>query len=291
MVKATTIGNLLKYFIHLPRHVNFQSLSKRLYVDTTNRKNFEFIRNDHLAEINVKPYANIIADLKDLSNQNRTIWISPSSSFAIYDAVTKKELLIDDKSSPLRDLKAIKTQTELERTRECQVRDSAARVRHMYRLENDMRKGIEITEKSSAKVLEDIQSEDGLFKSLSFESVSAVGKNAAVIHYATSEGDDSVLTKDKVYLLDAGAQYLDCTTDITRTHHFGTPTEEEVLAYTRVLQGSINLADMVFPDGILPSILDVEARLPLWRAGLDYGHGTGHGIGYFLSVHEGSIII
>lgn len=190
--------------------------------------------------------------------------------------------------SPVRDLKSIKSQTELVKTRECQIRDSAARIRHMYQLEKDMNAGVRITEKSAASMLENIQAEDDLFRSLSFESISAVGKNAAIVHYATSEGDDSVLTKDKVYLLDAGAQYFDCTTDITRTLHFGEPNDEEVSAYTRVMQGSVNLASMVFPDGILPNILDVEARLPLWRVGLDYGHGTGHGIGYYLSVHEGN---
>jgi Xaa-Pro aminopeptidase len=154
------------------------------------------------------------------------------SSFAIYNAITRKEFLIIDRLSPIRDLKAIKSRTELERTRKCQVRDSTARIRHMYQLENEISKGNKITERSAAKMLEDIQSEDDLFKSASFESISAVGKNAALVHYATSESDDSALTRNEVYLLDAGAHYLDCTTDITRTHHFGTPTKEEVCCVT-----------------------------------------------------------
>lgn len=206
-------------------------------------------------------------DIQLLSMQKRIIWISPSSSYAIYNAVTNKELLISDKLSPVRDLKAVKSHTELTRSRECQIRDSAARIRHMYQLETAINQGLRITEKSAAKLLRDIQAEDALFRSLSFASISAVGKNAAMVHYATSAGDDLELRKDEVYLLDAGAQYLDCTTDITRTHHFGEPSHEEVLDYTRVMQGVINLASMVFPDGVSPSALDVEARLPLWRAG------------------------
>lgn len=257
----------------------------RLYVNSS-RNNFTLVEEKHLKGITIKDYESIIDDLTDLSKSTLKIWISPSSSYTMYNAISNKDNLIDNIESPIKNLKAIKNKVELERTRECQIRDSAARVRHMYWLKTELDAGRVVTEITSADKLRDIEKEDDRYQSLSFDSISAVGKNGAIVHYSTNEGDNSTLTKDKVYLLDAGAQYLDCTTDITRTHHFGTPTQKEIFAYTRVLQGSIDLSNIYFPEGTQGAVLDVEARASLWRAGLDYGHSTGHGIGFFLGVHE-----
>jgi len=114
-----------------------------------------------------------------------------------------------------------------------------------------------------------------------------VGPNSAVIHYKPVPGSDSLLTLEHMYLLDTGGQYLDGTTDVTRTFHFGAATAEQKRAYTRVLQGHLALARAVFPSGTPGLMLDALARAPLWQDGLTYGHGTGHGIGAYLNVHEG----
>ncbi|CAF1572520.1 unnamed protein product, partial [Didymodactylos carnosus] len=144
-----------------------------------------------------------------------------------------------------------------------------------------------INETESASKLEDYQKEEDLFQMLSFDTISAFGANGAIVHYSPKKETAARITTEGLYLLDAGAQYLDCTTDITRTHTFGTPTDEQKLAYTLVLQGSTDLADAVFPTGTYGRNIDILARRSLYKNFMDYGHGTGHGIGHFLSVHEG----
>ena len=171
--------------------------------------------------------------------------------------------------------------------RDCGIRDSIARIRHLTWLEEQLNSSVFINETRSAEELERFQSEEDLFQTLSFDTISAFGPNAAVIHYSPKAATAAQITKDSLYLLDAGAQYLDCTTDVTRTHVFGIATEEQKQAYTLVLQGSIDLANAVFPYGTYSRSLDILARLPLFKYSMNYNHGTGHGIGHYLSVHEG----
>ena len=121
----------------------------------------------------------------------------------------------------------------------------------------------------------------------SFPTISSSGSNAAVIHYKAERGKDRPIAMEDIYLCDTGGQYTDGTTDVTRTIHFGSPTMRERRAYTRVLQGHIALATAVFPAGTHGMMLDCLARAPLWKDGMNYPHGTGHGIGAFLNVHEG----
>jgi Xaa-Pro aminopeptidase len=124
---------------------------------------------------------------------------------------------------------------------------------------------------------------------LSFDTISSTGPNAAVIHYKPEPGSCSIIDPKAVYLCDSGAQYKDGTTDTTRTLHFGEPTEMEQKAYTLVLKGNIALEQIKFPKGVSGFALDSLARQFLWAQGLDYRHGTGHGVGSFLNVHEGPI--
>ena len=124
-------------------------------------------------------------------------------------------------------------------------------------------------------------------RDLSFDSISGAGPNGAIVHYRSSEKTNRKLEKGTLYLIDSGGQYVDGTTDITRTVPIGEPTEEMRDRFTRVLKGHIAIATAVFPKGTRGSQLDSFARRPLWEAGLDYAHGTGHGVGSFLSVHEG----
>lgn len=125
------------------------------------------------------------------------------------------------------------------------------------------------------------------FRGLSFRTTSSVGSNAAIIHYKPEAETCAELDPDCIYLFDSGAQYLDGTIDITRTIHFGKPSPHEKSSYTAVLKGHISLGNARFPNGTNGQALDILARIPLWKDGLDYRHGTGHGIGSYLNVHEG----
>jgi len=135
--------------------------------------------------------------------------------------------------------------------------------------------------------LESFRSEQPEFVGLSFETISSSGSNAAIIHYKPSPHDCAIIEKSSIYLCDSGGQYRNGTTDVTRTLCFGTPTDYQRKCYTFVLKGVISLDSAIFPKGTTGKELDVLARLPLWSLGKDYRHGTGHGVGAFLNVHEG----
>ncbi|CAF1081434.1 unnamed protein product [Rotaria magnacalcarata] len=256
-----------------------------------NRSQLTSAASNQLSKVNIHPYGSFLSDLNQLANQNdiSQIWISSSASQAIFNRIPKEKLLIA--SSPVELTKALKNPTEEKGMRDCGIRDGVARVRHLIWLENQLNNNIIVNETKSAEQLELFQSEEALFQMLSFDSISAFGANAAIIHYSPKAQTAATITKNGLYLLDAGAQYLDCTTDVTRTHVFGTATEEQKNAYTLVLQGSIDLADAVFPYGTYGRSLDILTRQSLYRNSMDYNHGTGHGIGHFLSVHEGPSFI
>jgi len=154
-------------------------------------------------------------------------------------------------------------------------------------LEDELLKGTKIDEVQAADKLEQIRSRGENFMGLSFDTISSTGPNAAVIHYKPEAGNCSVIDPKAIYLCDSGAQYLDGTTDTTRTLHFGEPTDMERKSYTLVLKGMIALDRAIFPKGTSGFALDILARQFLWSEGLDYRHGTGHGVGSFLNVHEG----
>lgn len=193
------------------------------------------------------------------------------------------------KTSPVALLKVIKNQTEIEGFIQSHIRDGAALCAYFAWLEKELSHGKDVTEISGAEKLREFRSMMSHFVGLSFETISSVGSNAAVIHYRPSEETNRAITKDEIYLVDSGAQYKDGTTDVTRTLHFGSPTAFERECFTRVLKGHIGLANAVFPSKLVGNYLDTLARQHLWEVGLDYVHGTGHGVGSFLNVHEGPI--
>lgn len=240
-----------------------------------------------LSSVSIRSYQSFLDDLEVIGNSSSltTIWFTSSASQAIFSRIPASKRLTA--SSPVELTKAIKNPTEQQGMRDCGVRDSVARVRHLTWLEKQLNNNVSINETRSAEELERFQSEEALFQMLSFDSISAFGPNAAIIHYSPQAATAAQITRNGLYLLDAGAQYLDCTTDVTRTHVFGTATDEQKKAYTLVLQGSTDLADAVFPAGTYGRSIDILARQPLYRNFMDYNHGTGHGIGHFLSVHEG----
>ncbi|SCU70663.1 aminopeptidase P1, putative [Trypanosoma equiperdum] len=193
------------------------------------------------------------------------------------------------KCGPAQRLKAVKNAVEIEGFRRCHVRDGVALTRYLAWL-HDMivvKGDTTITECSGADVLEGFRREQEHFVQLSFPTISSVGPNGAVVHYTPPKEGSATIVPDQLYLVDSGAQYLDGTTDVTRTVCFNPPSDEERQAYTLVLKGHLALHNAVWPTGTTGHRLDALARVHLWRYGLDYAHGTGHGVGSFLNVHEG----
>lgn len=182
--------------------------------------------------------------------------------------------------------KALKNESELEGAREAHIQDGMALCRFLEWLGNQPLQG-ETTEISAAQKLYECRKGGQYFEDLSFGTISGFGSHGAIIHYQVTPESDIPLMGDGLYLLDSGGQYLTGTTDVTRTIALGTPTAEQKDRYTRVLKGHIALATAIFPLGTTGAQLDVLARQHLWKGGCDYDHGTGHGVGSYLSVHEG----
>ncbi|MEQ9314836.1 MAG: aminopeptidase P family protein [Henriciella sp.] len=182
--------------------------------------------------------------------------------------------------------KACKNATEIGGTEAAHIRDGAALTRFLHWLDTEAQSG-EVTEIDAALKLEAFRSELNELNDISFETISGAGPHGALPHYRVSSASNLKLERGSLYLVDSGGQYLDGTTDVTRTVPIGEPSEDMKRHYTLVLQGHIALAAVRFPEGTTGTHLDAFARYPLWQAGLDYDHGTGHGVGVYLGVHEG----
>ncbi|WOL11656.1 hypothetical protein Cni_G20420 [Canna indica] len=239
------------------------------------------------------------------------IWIDPlSCNLALFSKLMPDQVFMQQ--SPLALPKAIKNPTELEGLKKAHIRDGAAVVQYLVWLDKQMQENygasgyfieregtnkrkhsdmLKLTEVSVSDKLEGFRAKQENFRGLSFPTISSVGPNAAIIHYSPEADTCSELDADSIYLFDSGGQYLDGTTDITRTVHFGKPSAHEKSCYTAVLKGHIALDSAKFPNGTTGHALDILARVPLWKDGLDYRHGTGHGIGSYLNVHEGPHLI
>lgn len=180
---------------------------------------------------------------------------------------------------------SIKNPTEIQHFKDVMVKDGVALVK-LYRWLEDTLGNRSVKETEVATQLAKFRSEQEGYKGESFPAIVGYESNGAIVHYRPKEEDCASIEKEGMLLLDSGGQYINGTTDITRTVHFGTPTPEQRKHYTLVLKGNIALQTVHFPKGTTGAQLDALARFPLWREGLDYGHGTGHGVGFFLGVHE-----
>jgi Xaa-Pro aminopeptidase len=189
-------------------------------------------------------------------------------------------------SDPCVILKAIKTAAEIRGSRRAHVRDGTAMCRFLAWLDRAAPAG-RVDEISAARQLEAFREETGKLEEISFDTISGSGPNGAIVHYRVTEASNRRLQPGELYLVDSGAQYRDATTDITRTVAVGEPSAEACDRFTRVLKGHIAIATATFPEGTRGVELDPLARRPLWAVGLDFDHGTGHGVGSYLSVHEG----
>lgn len=249
----------------------------------------------HLSGVTIRPYEDIFSDITALSSSAASgsaaqkYLISTKASWALSSALGGPDK-VEEVRSPVGDAKAVKNATELEGMRQCHIRDGAALTEYFAWLEHELiEKKSTLDEVQASDRLEAIRSKHDKFAGLSFDTISSTGPNAAVIHYKAEPGNCSIIDPAKVYLCDSGAQYFDGTTDTTRTLHFGDPTPQERESYTLVLKGHIALEQIRFPKGTSGFAIDALARQHLWHYGLDYRHGTGHGIGSFLNVHEGPI--
>jgi Xaa-Pro aminopeptidase len=243
---------------------------------------------DH--EVKLEEYANIQSFLAALPNGLKVLVDEDSCNFTIAQMLGTRR---HKQTSPMELWKAIKNPVEIANSEETYLKDSVAVTKFIYWLKKQMeniseeQSSTELTECSAAAYLDHLRSQIPGFLDLSFPTISAYRANGAMIHYETSEEHDAPLQPEGFLLVDSGGQYMGGTTDITRTIALGSLTEEEKLHYTLTAAGMLSLTAACWEKGCTGRNLDILARAPLWKHGLDYRHGTGHGIGYMLNVHEG----
>ncbi|CAM8928443.1 unnamed protein product [Rhodiola kirilowii] len=261
---------------------------------------------DHLKSANVelRPYDLILSEIESLAAKGANLWLDKSSLNAAIvntfksacDRIKRKKKPVSNgetgpdaiyKPSPISLAKAVKNDAELDGMRCSHLRDAAALVHFWMWLEEEIGKGVVLTEVDASDKLLQFRSEQSGFIDTSFDTICGSGANGAIIHYRAEPDSCSVVNDKELLLLDSGAQYIDGTTDITRTVHLGEPSARQKECFTRVLQGHIALDQAVFPENTPGFVLDAFARSSLWKIGLDYRHGTGHGVGAALNVHEG----
>lgn len=243
---------------------------------------FENLKNNNVEIFNYDEMGEEIENL----DQNSYVYIDPNKlNHYIYNKIPKSCVVIE-KTNITTNLKAVKNEVELNNLINCQTRDGVAMVKFIYWLKNNVGKE-KITEISADKKLEAFRSEQEYFVSPSFDTIAGYMDHAAMMHYKATEENQYELKNKGLLLVDSGGQYFDGTTDITRTIVLGDLTEEEKRDFTLVLKSHIGLCSAKFLYGTTGSNLDILARYPLWKEGIDYKCGTGHGIGYFLNVHEG----
>jgi len=239
-------------------------------------------------EISSRSIQSLVESLDHLGSSHQKVLTDPAwTNVKLTKRLVAAGAKIIEDSEPCILAKAIKNKTELQGARNAQIRDGAAVTRFLAWLSDTIAGGHKVMELDAAAALEAERKKDPLYRGPSFDTISASGPNGALAHYRVSEDSNRALEAGNLYLVDSGGQYPDATTDITRTIAVGTPTVDMKRHYTLVLKGHIALDRIQFPKGTSGAQIDAFARAPLWQAGLDFDHGTGHGIGSFLCVHEG----
>jgi len=234
--------------------------------------------------VTLHPYDAIIEKLNLLSETDRLLLDPNTCSISLFKAINSTTVRGKTISQLM---KALKNETEIKHTRNVMAKDGAALAKTFYWLEQMLKNETIVTEAEFADKLAEHRSQMPNYKGESFPAIIGYKGNGAIIHYNPMHGSCSEIKPDGILLADSGGQYLDGTTDITRTIALSTPSKEEKRNFTLVLKGNIALSKATFPHGTTGAQLDILARKPLWDYGLNYGHGTGHGVGFFLNVHEG----
>ncbi len=239
------------------------------------------------ANVALLPPQAMTASLEAFGKAGAKVELDPQwAAAALQQTLTDAGATVLQHESPCTIARAIKNHAELEGARAAHLRDGVPMARFLRWLSQAAPTG-ELDEIQAARKLEALRSDTGELRDISFDTISGAGPHAAIPHYRVSETSKLAIKRDQIYLVDSGAQYIDGTTDVTRTIIAGKATAEMKDRFTRVLKGMINLTRVRFPEGTTGGHLDTLARIALWEAGLDFDHGTGHGVGSYLSVHEG----
>ncbi len=231
----------------------------------------------------IDDYANVARGLKKYPEYN--ILIDPDeTNYALYKVATAHNVIRH--SSPVPTMKAVKNAAETEGFRRSMIRDGVALVRFLMWLKPAVERGGQ-TEITVSEHLRELRAADSMYRDLSFDTIAGYQEHGAIVHYEATPASDAMLRPEGLILIDSGAHYADGTTDITRTIALGPVTNEQRRVYTLVLKGHLQLQNLKFPYGASGTQLDAAARMAMWREGMNYLHGTGHGVGSYLNVHEG----
>lgn len=243
---------------------------------------------EHLKKegVTLAEYSMIQRYLSRLPENSRVFVDMNKTNVSLYDAIPGSCTIVEG-ISPANHLKSIKNETEIKGFQNAVVKDGVALTKFYIWLEKQMAEGAQVTEISAAEKLTALRAEQPQYIMDSFGTICGYAEHGAIVHYSATPETDATLKPEGLLLIDSGAQYLDGTTDITRTIALGEPTEQMKKDFTRVLKGTISLAKSKFPAGTRGSQIDILARKALWDSGINYLHGTGHGIGHCLNVHEG----
>jgi Xaa-Pro aminopeptidase len=274
---------------HTPVALAFALVPKEgrpaLFIDLRKLGNEVRSQLEELAEM--RPNAAFERDLAALGKEHRRLQVDPTACpEAIALLITGNGGEIVRGADPIAPMKAVKNAVEIAGARAAQLRDGAAVTRFLAWFDYNAARG-ELTEIDTVEAIESFRRETGLLKDVSFPTIAGAGADGAIVHYRVTRKSNHRITPGELFLIDSGGQYEDGTTDITRTIALGMPTAGMRRNFTLVLKGHIAVARAVFPDGTTGAQLDSFARQFLWQAGLDFDHGTGHGVGSYLSVHEG----
>lgn len=272
---------------HTPVFLSYLFLTQKRAILCAQKEAFsgELCEALQRAGITLLPYENIEEMVASLPVGHRILVDKNRVNYRLLQAVTKGVEKVD-RPSPIALLKACKTSREIDHIRRAHVKDGVAVTRFMYWLKSHVGRE-EITEISAAEKLDRLRAEGEGYLEPSFAPIVAYSAHGAIVHYEAVPETDAVIQPEGLCLVDSGGHYSEGTTDVTRTIVMGEVTAEEKRAYTLVLKGHLRLGAAKFLQGVCGQNLDILARQPLWENGLDYNHGTGHGVGYLLSVHEG----
>ena len=272
---------------HTPLPLSFALLHKNGTLDwfLDQRKLTPGLTKSLGSEVSVHSATSFSTKLQELAEKSATVKADPVTAAAfIFDCLAGANIVRGEDPCTLP--KAIKNDIEISGAKTAHIRDGIALTRFLHWFDKNAKKG-GLSEITASEKLEYYRIQSGVLRDLSFPTISSCGPNGAVVHYNATIDTNREIKQGELYLVDSGAQYSDGTTDVTRTVAVGTPTDEMKDRFTRVLKGHIAVATARFPKGTTGAQLDILARAPLWQAGLDFDHGTGHGVGSYLSVHEG----
>lgn len=234
--------------------------------------------------VTARPYTDVKQFLASLPSETKVLVSAGQTGIALRTILSDRAVI---SGSPVAMLKAVKNDIQIKGVRNAMIRDGVALVHSFMEIERRMAEDIPTTEIDIADILLKNRSAQPFFFDLSFDTIAGFGPHGAIVHYSATPATNATLKPDNLLLVDSGANYLDGTTDITRTISLGNPTNAQRHDFTLVMKGHIALATAIFPEGTRGAQLDVLARINLWKEGLSYLHGTGHGVGHFLNVHEG----